>query len=112
MYTTCDCMAYEPATPEKPLPPQWMSYVGLLKSIQAKIACCLVNEPELRNLNNKNFVQWYIDNIDKGVDFESIRRMKQKLVAEKPEKYGPLKDEFIVQKALKKTAVEEVVTGN
>jgi len=96
-----------------------------LDTIKQKITWILENIPEMRELNNKQFVfaYWHYEfNFCPGMildvktyyhltDPETIRRVKQKIVENHPS-YGPTNDEFIIQKGIKKGAIEEWIIEN
>jgi hypothetical protein len=102
-------------------------YQDLLDKLQEtrdKVKWLLENLKFLRNFGNKYFVlsYWkYVDGVTvineaswgKLTDPESIRRAKQLLVADNPDKYGPFEPNIVEQKQLRQLAFEEFCTiGN
>ncbi|KKN75468.1 hypothetical protein LCGC14_0380890 [marine sediment metagenome] len=96
------------------------NYLESLKTIKEKVKCILNDVPDSNNLSNKEFVFLYLHYVHGFVvppklrkvltDFESIRRMHQKLVEDEPEKYGPTSKAYLAHKATKEVAVMESVT--
>ena len=129
----CKCLNF---TPDSFLPPSFFKYLNELPQGKKKVRYLLDNIQYLRNENNEFFVLDYLiftvgmqDRIILNIlralrsrirylqsrkihvpDWESIRRAKQLLVAENPEKYGPFDPKVIAEKELKQSAIEEFLT--
>lgn len=115
----CKCQQYREATEQNTVLSKHESYIRHMDSVMSQVAWILDNIAYLRNSKNKDFVDFYFDNIrvftPRGrdpvkPDYESVRRAKQKLVREMPLRYGPYNPDVIQEKAEKQIAIEEFVT--
>lgn len=103
----CNCEQYIEATPDNPVDPQWKIYVDEMNTTVSKVKWLLQNIKFLRNYPNKLFVDWFRTKVY-NADPETVRRSKQKLVEEFPEKYGPFDaPELEMQKQLKQLGIQE-----
>jgi len=96
-----------------------------LNTAKEKITWILDNIEEMRELNNKQFVfaYWHyefnfypgtilsVETYRQLTDPETIRRVKQKIVENNPS-YGPTNNKFIIEKGIKKGAIEEWIFEN
>ncbi len=107
----CKCEKFIEATPENPVPANWIDYVNEFNYIKEKLVWLLENVKFLRNYPNKLFVDWFRAKVQ-DADPETIRRTKQKLVQENYAKYGPFEaPELEMQKQLKQVGIEEWVVS-
>ncbi len=118
---TCDENSFEPYLEQKSFQ-YYTSVIEQFDTIHKKIKYLLTEIPEFRNYTNKQFVfaYWHYNNnfcpgmkleiptYQELVDPETIRRCKQKVVADNPELTPDEKTESF--KGIKKTAIEEWVT--
>ena len=111
-YLSCSCVRFE-APPQKTVQDKAQvdlkRYITQYKTVKERLAFVLGRQPELRNLSTQEFVDWYHNNIDPDAYFETIRRSKQKLVADAPKQYGPTNTDTIRQQYIKQQATQQWV---
>lgn len=116
----CYCEKYVEATEFNPVIPKHQRYLDQYRTIEQRVKYLLENIPETRNMPNKDFVFLYYsmfnklsiisnESIKSLVDPESIRRMKQDLVEQNKDKYGPTDEKVIYEKHLKEDATYQKV---
>jgi hypothetical protein len=114
----CKCTKYVEATETNIVLSKHVVYLQHFQSVKEQIRWLLVNLKFLRNLRNKNFIDFYFQHIKvytpkgtpKSPDYETVRRCKQLLVAENSELYGPFDPNVTVEKSDKQISMEEFVT--
>lgn len=114
----CKCEKYVEATEENQVRHDWDKYVQSFNAVKEQMIWLLDNLKFLRNMKNKDLQKFYREKIKyvtkKGKRFEpdseTIRRVKQKLVEDYPERFGPFEAKFQIEKNLKQIAIEEWIT--
>lgn len=86
---------------------EMLRYVAQYKSTKEKMQHLLLREPPLREMTNAEFEDWYRQHIDPKTNPDTIRRTKQKLVAEDPALYGPSDIDKIRHKHIKAAATRQ-----
>ena len=114
----CKCEKYVEATEENQVRHDWDKYAQSFNAVKEQTIWLLDNLKFLRNMNNKTLQKFYRTKIkfvtkkDKRFepDSETIRRVKQKLVEDNYERFGPFEAKVQIEKNLKQIAMEEFVT--
>ena len=116
----CYCTQYREAVGDNSVIPNHRKYLEQLKKVEERVRYILENIPETRNMKNKDFVFLYYDLVSKLSiitndvikrldDPESIRRCKQLLAEENPDKYGGFNKDYLREKGLKENATYQYV---
>ena len=106
---SCKCEKFVQATPENVVIQEWDIYVEQMKHVSDQVRWVLENLKYTRNLENKQFVDFFRSKIS-DADPETVRRTKQKLVETNKPVYGPFDaPELENQKAFKQLGIEEWV---
>jgi len=114
----CNCVQYVEATEENQVRHDWDKYAQSFNAVKEQLIWLLDNLKFLRNMKNKDLQNFYRKKITfvtkQGKRFEpdseTIRRVKQKLVENDYERFGPFDAEFQNEKNLKQFAIEEWIT--
>ncbi len=115
----CKCIKYVQATETNIVLSKHVVYLQHFESVRNQIMWILDNIKYLRNSKNKDFVDFYFEYVKvytpKGTeprqpDYETVRRAKQLLVAQMPDRFGPYDTNVIIEKDHKQIAMEEFVT--
>lgn len=108
---SCNCEKYIEASEYNPVVQQWDTYVSEMRSVTDKVKWVLTNLKYTRNLNNKQFVDFFRSKVSNS-EPETVRRTKQKLVETNYAKYGPFDAiELEQQKQFKQLGIYEWVTA-
>ena len=114
----CNCTKFVEATEENQVRHDWDKYAQSFNAVKEQMIWLLDNLKFLRNMNNKTLQKFYRTKIkfvtkkDKRFepDSETIRRVKQKLVEDNYERFGPFEAKVQIEKNLKQFATEECIT--
>ena len=115
----CNCIKFIEATPDNQVRQDWDKYVQSFNAVKKQMIWVLDNFKFLRNMENKKLQKFYREKITFVTkkngkrfepDSETIRRVKQKLVEDNYERFGPFEAKFQNEKSLKQVAIEEWLT--
>ena len=109
----CYCREYEPVSDDAVRKikekAELLKYIAEYNTVKSKIQCALSQDNSLREMTNAEFEDWFRANVDPKTNPDTIRRSKQKLVAENHLLYGPVNTETARHRRIKEEATKQWV---